>query len=131
MFGEWMPADYTKQLEAPNATYADGKVTWTPADDGATAYMIEKDGEFVAVTTESSYDITIDAAKEKLTIRSANPRGGFGEAKQVEGTATKIDAINANVQQNTSNAIYNLAGQRVSKPTKGIYIINGKKVVIK
>jgi len=27
--------------------------------------------------------------------------------------------------------IFNLAGQRVSKAQKGIYIVNGKKVVIK
>jgi hypothetical protein len=27
--------------------------------------------------------------------------------------------------------VYNLAGQRVAKPTKGLYIVNGKKVVIK
>ena len=26
---------------------------------------------------------------------------------------------------------YNLAGQRVAQPTKGLYIINGRKVVIK
>jgi len=29
------------------------------------------------------------------------------------------------------NAIYNIAGQRVTKPTKGLYIKNGKKVIIK
>ena len=29
------------------------------------------------------------------------------------------------------SAVYNLAGQRVSNPTKGLYIINGKKVVIR
>jgi hypothetical protein len=27
--------------------------------------------------------------------------------------------------------IYNLSGQRVNKATKGLYIINGRKVVIK
>ena len=29
------------------------------------------------------------------------------------------------------NAIYNLAGQRVAQPTRGLYIVNGKKVIIK
>ena len=29
------------------------------------------------------------------------------------------------------NEIYNLSGQRVSQPTKGLYIVNGKKVVLK
>jgi hypothetical protein len=31
----------------------------------------------------------------------------------------------------TDGAIYNLAGQRVSNAQKGIYIVNGKKVIIK
>ena len=30
-----------------------------------------------------------------------------------------------------NNEFYNLAGQRVAQPTKGLYIVNGKKVVIK
>lgn len=29
------------------------------------------------------------------------------------------------------NAIYNLAGQRVAQPTRGLYIVNGKKVIVK
>jgi hypothetical protein len=31
----------------------------------------------------------------------------------------------------TMDNYYNLAGQRVAQPTKGLYIVNGKKVVIK
>ena len=31
----------------------------------------------------------------------------------------------------TDGEFYNLAGQRVAQPTKGLYIVNGKKVVIK
>ena len=30
-----------------------------------------------------------------------------------------------------NNAIYNLNGQKVNKAQKGLFIINGKKVVIK
>ncbi len=41
-----------------------------------------------------------------------------------------IENINANLL-NKQNAIYNLNGQKVEKATKGLYIINGKKVVIK
>ena len=29
------------------------------------------------------------------------------------------------------NGYYNLNGQRVTKPSKGLYIVNGKKAVIK
>ncbi|MBR3513876.1 MAG: hypothetical protein IKO12_05595 [Bacteroidaceae bacterium] len=38
----------------------------------------------------------------------------------------RIDAANTGIQ-----SIYNLAGQKVQKAQKGIYIINGKKVVVK
>ena len=47
------------------------------------------------------------------------------------GDATGIGSI-ANSQELKANShVYNLAGQRVAQPTKGLYIVNGKKVVIK
>ena len=46
------------------------------------------------------------------------------------GEATAIDAVES-VKQPTDAAVYNLAGQRVSKPARGLYIMNGKKVIIK
>ena len=40
--------------------------------------------------------------------------------------------INGVVKENVVNGeFYNLSGQRVAQPTKGLYIVNGKKVVIK
>lgn len=44
--------------------------------------------------------------------------------------ANAISNINAETSAK-SDVIYNLAGQRVSKATKGVFIINGKKVIIK
>ena len=51
-------------------------------------------------------------------------------------TPTGIEGIEASestdvARNNTSVAVYNLAGQRVSKAVKGLYIMNGKKVVVK
>lgn len=46
-----------------------------------------------------------------------------------EGT-TKVGVINANGEIETGE-FYNLRGQRVQNPTKGLYIVNGKKVFIK
>jgi hypothetical protein len=45
------------------------------------------------------------------------------------GGATSVDMPIANGQQPT--AVYDLQGRRVLNPTKGMYIINGKKVVIR
>lgn len=47
------------------------------------------------------------------------------------GTITGIDNINVDTTQPHTDAIYNLQGRRVAKPMQGgIYIINGKKVII-
>lgn len=42
-----------------------------------------------------------------------------------------IESIAADATANKPSAIYNLAGQRVQKAVKGLYIINGKKFVVK
>ncbi len=42
--------------------------------------------------------------------------------------ATAIESVNANVSANNA-AIYNMAGQRISKLQKGVNIVNGRKVL--
>jgi len=45
---------------------------------------------------------------------------------------TGIEAVNVNTESNNAaREYYNLNGQRVANPTKGLYIVNGKKVIIK
>ena len=43
---------------------------------------------------------------------------------------TGINAVNGSESMVNGSDIYNLNGQRVAQPTKGLYIVNGKKVVI-
>ena len=45
------------------------------------------------------------------------------------GDTDAIENLNINVNDNAT--IYNIAGQRVGKMTKGIYVVNGKKVIVK
>lgn len=45
------------------------------------------------------------------------------------GQATGIESIEA--AKAAKGVYYNIAGQRVAKPTKGLYIVNGKKVIVK
>ena len=48
-----------------------------------------------------------------------------------DGETTGVNEVtNTNLTNNT-NGFYNLAGQRVAQPTKGLYIVNGRKVIIK
>ncbi len=46
---------------------------------------------------------------------------------------TGIDDVKANLDNmgNSDNIIFDLSGRRVTNPTKGLYIINGKKVLLK
>ena len=52
----------------------------------------------------------------------------FIDAEQDEQTLTSINTVKSNIND---GVIYNLNGQKVSKALKGLFIINGKKVVIK
>ena len=131
MFTDWDPAVLASQLDAPaDAKYADGKVTFGVADNGMTGAAIFKNGEFMGVSIDGSFDIAIDPAQDKLTIRTANRMGGLGPEGHVAGT-TDIKTLTVERGTLNDNSYYNLAGQRVAQPTKGLYIINGRKVVIK
>ena len=122
----WDPAMLTKQVEAPgDAKFEDGVITWTQYWNGAIAYAIFKNGEFVGLSTDGTFNITVDPAVDELTIRSANMMGGLGAAAHVDGTVG-IQSVKAT---DVKEVIYNLQGVRVNNPGKGIYIINGKKVI--
>ena len=88
-----------------------------------TLYMLKKVGEkaqFVPVTAGS-----IAAGKAYLKIATA-------EARNLDVTfadeATGISAALMN-KETMNNEVYNLKGQRVAAPMKGLYIVNGKKVI--
>ena len=48
-----------------------------------------------------------------------------------DDSATNIDPLSASDADESNAAYYNLPGQRVDNPTKGLYIKNGRKVVIR
>ena len=45
-----------------------------------------------------------------------------------EGQTTGVESIEVNAD---NQVIYDLSGRRVAKAGKGLYIINGKKVLVK
>ena len=45
------------------------------------------------------------------------------------GNAFGVHELSAYPSSNTSEVIYNLAGQKVQNPGKGLYIVNGKKIL--
>ena len=48
-----------------------------------------------------------------------------------DDTTTGIEDITIDSENKGNDTFYNLNGQRVSNPQRGIYIHNGKKVIIK
>ena len=68
---------------------------------------------------------TLAAGKAYLVL----PVGGARELSINFGEVTGIKNIEAQKQE--SGDCYNLAGQRVAQPTKGLYIVNGKKYIVK
>lgn len=120
------------QLDADvqNAKYENGKVTFQLTDNGMIACALFKNSEFVGISIDGTFEnINIDPTKDILTIRTANQRGGFGPEAPVAGTAASIEKVTKTKM--TNGALYNLNGQRVKNAAKGLYIINGKKVVMK
>lgn len=90
--------------------------------DVADMYVLSKKGGVVGFYKWNGAT-DLSAGKVYLQATTTAPEFlGFGDA-------TGIEAVKA--QANDSQVVYNLAGQRVAQPTKGLYIVNGKKVIIK
>ena len=97
-----------------------GSATETTAIAANAGYILSE-GAFHPATAG-----TLAAGKAYLAI-------AVSSARTLEMTfdddVTAIEAVKA---QNVENGqFFNLAGQRVAQPTKGLYIVNGKKVIIK
>ncbi|MGN0221841.1 MAG: pectate lyase [Prevotella sp.] len=89
------------------------------------AYILVSDTQFAKVVEGASGELAAGKAYLRYSNKNNAPMMlSFGEAASVNGVRMKA--------AQTDNAIYNLLGIRVDKPTaKGLYIINGKKHLYK
>ena len=70
-------------------------------------------------------------SNEPTTVYLYSPSSGVN-IYYIEVTYTSTNINNAIVEQSNENApVYNLAGQRVNKDSKGVLIQNGKKFINK
>lgn len=119
VFTDWTPGESAKQKEL-GLLKADGtSLTWD-AVDGATAYAVFHNGEFVSMTATPSYTINEGSADE-YTVRAANECGGFGKAASTTYTSG-IDNVGAESGNVVSTAYYSVQGSRVSESYTGIVI---------
>ena len=114
VFTDWTPAALASQKDPIAAKVNNGKLTWT---GNADMYMIEKNGEFAALTSETEY--TIDDASAEYEVRAANEMGGFGLS---ESTATGIDKVISS-DDAVKTVIYSVDGMQLSHLQKGINIL--------
>ncbi len=75
------------------------------------------------------YPITDESTGVELDAYHCYLTGVTGTALRLPGMSTGIVAVEGDVIAN--DAIYDLSGRRVSKAVKGVYIQNGKKVLVK
>ena len=96
--------------------------------------LMDPEGAAVAAPktyTEQTWQVPV-VNSEVVDIVVKNTNGChiyFIDAEIGESGTTGINTVETSTVAN--DAIYNLAGQRVAQPAKGLFIINGKKVVIK
>ena len=116
-------ASYSIPVKA-DATFNDTNLLQaavTATEIGANEAYILQGGEFHLVTKAS----TVPAGKAYLEV----PAGARILSFLFGGETTGIAEVATAGAEN--GAIYNLSGQRISKPANGLYIMNGKKVIIK
>lgn len=95
-------------------------------DEGKTNYIFAKESSgigFYLAAADGAY-LGANRAYLSTTATVAAPYLGFDDDETTDLTTVCG-------QQVTDNAYYDLSGRRVVQPTRGLYIVNGKKVVIK
>ena len=92
-------------------------------------YKLNADGDqFVLGTTASIEPFRAYFAPTSTAATATELSIGFG--RNVITNVLELKGV-TEVKDADNNSIYNMNGQRVNKPVKGLYIVNGKKVVIK
>ena len=111
----------------------DDEITLTASDDYTNYILANKtNGVKFYKWDESTADNHNKLADHKAYLRVPTGAGApqffnfnFG------GETTGISKIDNGQLTIDNSMVFNLAGQRVMNPTKGLYIVNGKKVVLK
>lgn len=95
-------------------------------DVGNTNFIL-KDGVFKKVSASNN---TLAAGKAYLQLPNTSSAREISFIFDDETTGISATLYDKG-QMTNDKAIYNLNGQRVAQPTKGMYIINGNKVIVK
>jgi len=106
-----------------NSNATSGKLTF------ASAALIDSDGATVAEFRKTTSG-TLAANKAYLKLASSSPARLSIVFNDDDSETTGVLDVQKHTTQ-SDNVYYNLRGMQVDKPTKGLYIMNGKKVFVK
>lgn len=112
----------------PSGNLLVGVTSGTETIQGSNKYVLTDESgkaKFAVTTNRAAY---IPAGHAYLQV-SNNARTRSALSISGGDGTTGINTLEE--ESANDGAIYNLSGQRVKMPTKGIYIINGKKVIVK
>ena len=107
----------------------DGLLTGVYADTDAPVgtYVLQNPGTVAFYVVVGEKQPTVKANHAYLKVSVPEVKAYF-----LGGNADGIRSIdNGQLTMDNEGAIYNLSGQRVAKTTKGVYVVNGKKVILK
>lgn len=98
----------------------------------AICYVVTKNGEVAGFTTATTFDGYTEG--DLWQVQAVNENGGlsaYGTAT-ASGT-TAIETVESTLSESVAmrTMYYDLQGRMVTNPSKGVFIHNGKKVVIK
>jgi lipocalin len=95
------------------------------------SYNVEKDGDAYVLSNGAFHPVKKGKlAAGKAYILKADVPTAAPELSIVFGNLTGIQNITTAVKQ-SEGVVFDLQGRKVAQPAKGLYIVNGKKVVIK
>ena len=95
--------------------------------DGSTTYVLAVEDEKAGFyKKENAFEVYYNKAYLKIPTSVASARSLVIRFDDEESTDIKNSEIT-----NQNSEIFDLQGRRVLNPTKGIYIVNGKKVIVK
>lgn len=132
--GGIIPANTGVILAGAATTYNFGITTGGNAGDnaltGTVAAIARPSGSYILSNGTSGVGFYKDGASTIPGFKAYLAAGGGGVKTFRFNEETAIEALES-AKEAGSAKIYNLAGQRVTKAKKGIYIVGGRKVVIK
>ena len=99
--------------------------TAIPQTDGDNTNFVLKDGVFKKVSADNN---TLPAGKAYLQLPTSSTTRSLSFSFEDDATGFDTTTIQTQIED---GHCYNLAGLHVGNSTKGLYIINGKKVVVK